>query len=89
MKSDNLVALAKKISTLDYYVPLFANAFGAATIDSTKIRAAISEFINNFNFSNNKFSRSLHGQEQLTASEATGHNIFFGKGRCSNRHQHQ
>lgn len=86
MKFANLGELAKKISTIEYYAPLFSNAFGSSKVDSNNIRAALAEFIRNFNFADNKFRRSERGMDQLSASESTGQQIFFGKGRCSGCH---
>ncbi|HOZ86281.1 MAG TPA: cytochrome c peroxidase [Bacteroidia bacterium] len=86
MKFENLTALAKKISSVQYYAPLFEKAFGSSTVDSNRIKLALAEFLNNFNFSENKFSRSQKNLEALTASEAHGKNLFFGKGRCSGCH---
>ncbi|MES2679259.1 MAG: cytochrome c peroxidase [Bacteroidota bacterium] len=86
MKFENLTALAKKISSVDYYAPLFVKAFGSSTIDSNRIKIALAEFLNNFNFSDNKFSKSLKNLAALNASEAVGKAIFFGKGRCSSCH---
>ncbi len=86
MKFENLAALAKKIAGVEYYAPLFTKAFGSPGVDSTKIQLALAEFILNFNFSNNKFSRSLEKTEALTASEELGRSVFFGRGKCSKCH---
>jgi len=87
MKFENLEALAKKISGLNYYPNLFKRAFPSEDdIDSSMIQLALAEFLKNFNFSNNKFSRSLIGTEGLTASEKLGKSVFFSKGLCSNCH---
>jgi cytochrome c peroxidase len=86
MKFDNLSALADRLSKISYYQDLFTNAFGDNAIDSTRIQMALAEFVRNFNFSSNKFKRSLLKQEKLTASESLGKLIFFGKGHCSECH---
>lgn len=86
MKFENLADLSKKILSLDYYAPLFQKAFGSDVIDSSRIRMALAEFLRNFDFSNNKFSRSVNGQYALNASEQLGKSVFFGKGKCSNCH---
>jgi len=86
MKFENVQALAKKISKLSYYPALFKKAFGSSDIDTNDIKSAMSEFLVNFTFSNNKFNRSLMKKEELSISEAAGKIIFFGKGRCSKCH---
>ncbi|MBL7933690.1 MAG: hypothetical protein JNL60_17435 [Bacteroidia bacterium] len=87
MRFENLDALAQKISKTSYYPELFKKAFGVnAEIDSIRIQMALSEFLKNFDFSNNKFARSEKGEESLNASEQLGKNLFFGKARCSNCH---
>ena len=87
MKFENLEALAKKISTISYYPALFKKAFPSQdNIDSLMIQSALAEFLKNFNFSNNKFTRSLRGIESLNASEKLGKLVFFNNGLCSNCH---
>lgn len=87
MRFENLDALAAKISKTSYYPELFKKAYGSSVeIDSFKIQRALNEFLRNFDFSNNKFSRSERGEQSLTASEKLGKNLFFGKARCSNCH---
>jgi cytochrome c peroxidase len=86
MKFDNLASLANKLSKIGYYQDLFTKAFGTSEIDSTKIQLALAEFVSNFNFSSNKFSRSLAHLENLNASESLGKMVFFGKGHCSECH---
>lgn len=87
MKFENVEALAKKISGLGYYPPLFHQAFPQkGMIDTGMIQSALAEFLKNFNFSNNKFNRSSKGQESLSASEKLGKIVFFNKGLCINCH---
>lgn len=86
MKFDNISALAEKLSSIDYYAPLFEKAFGSSEIDENTLKLALHEFIKNFTFSNNKFNRSIAKVEKLNASESLGEAIFFGKGRCEDCH---
>lgn len=87
MRFENLKQMAEKVAAISYYRPLFDKAFSAgAKIDSLRIQQALTEFLNNFNFSNNKFSKSREGGAQLTASEKLGELIFLNKGQCSNCH---
>ncbi len=86
MKVKNLGVLAQRLSETDYYPELFKRAFGSSKIDSVRMQQALGEFLRNFNFSNNKFNRSLKNQASLSASEQLGKDLFFGKARCSNCH---
>jgi cytochrome c peroxidase len=86
MNFDDLASLAKRISGIAYYKTLFQKAYGNSDIDSSMIKNALAEFVKNFNFSSNKFNRSAQHLENLTASEALGKTIFFGKGNCSQCH---
>jgi cytochrome c peroxidase len=86
MKFENLEALANKVSKISYYAPLFGKAFGNTYIDSTRIKLAITEFLRNFNFADNKFIRAEKSMERLSASENLGKTVFFNKGKCSNCH---
>jgi cytochrome c peroxidase len=86
--NQTLERVVTKIRNLDYYKRLFAIAFPAvAQPDTTHIRAAIAEFVKNFGLSNTKFVRADKGQDQLTAEENLGKDLFFGKAKCSNCHQ--
>ena len=86
MKFEDLDKLATKLSKISYYGNLFTAAFGSPEVDSTKIQNALSSFIANFTFSNNKFTQSLSNPQALNASENIGKTVFFGKGKCSNCH---
>ena len=82
----NIQGLVTKLKGISYYPALFNSAYGTSTIDTLAIQSALAEFLINFNFSNNKFNRSLDNIEQLSASEKLGKDIFFGKGVCSRCH---
>jgi cytochrome c peroxidase len=86
MKFENLEALAAKVAKISYYPELFNKAFGNTFIDSSRIKLAISEFLRNFNFSDNKFNRTEKSMERLSASENLGKTVFFSKGKCSTCH---
>jgi len=87
MKFENLIALSAKLSSISYYPILFKRAFPSETeIDSSMIQMALAEFLLNFDFSNNKFSKSRSNKAILNVSETLGETVFFGKGRCSQCH---
>jgi cytochrome c peroxidase len=79
--------LSTKLSKTSYYPALFNDAFGSTVIDSAKIQIALSSFIHNFTFSNNKFNASLNNPSVLNASENLGKDLFFGKAKCANCHR--
>lgn len=87
MKFESVNVLAEKISKISYYPALFKKAFGTTEIDTNNIKAALSEFLVNFTFSNNKFNRSVAKKESLTASEMLGKSVFFGDANCSRCHK--
>lgn len=70
------------------YPLLFEQAFGATTIDSTLVTKAISQFTRTLISGNSKFDRYLLGEEELTASEQNGFNVFMDetKGDCFHCH---
>jgi cytochrome c peroxidase len=86
MKFEDMDKLATKLSKLSYYADLFNKAYGSADIDSTRIQFALSAFITNFTFSNNKFAQSESNSSVLNASESNGKSLFFGKAKCSSCH---
>jgi cytochrome c peroxidase len=86
MNFGDLNALASKISSISYYPDLFKKAYPGMAIDSTTIRSALTQFIINFNFSQNRFNTSRKNPGTLTAEELIGKNIFFGNGNCSKCH---
>jgi cytochrome c peroxidase len=86
MNFGNIDALIERISKTEYYPELFKKAFNTTSIDSIRLKTALTAFVNNFNFSSNKFNRNLLEMEKLNASESLGKTIFFGKGRCSRCH---
>lgn len=86
MKFEDLNKLSQKLSKISYYPDLFNAAFGSSDIDSTGIQNALSSFVSNFTFSNNKFSQSIGNEHILNASESLGKTLFMGKAKCSNCH---
>lgn len=86
MRFEDIQALSRKLQSVSYYPALFKRAFSKDGIDSVKIQSALSAFLSNFDFSDNKFSRSRKGRAELNASEKLGEAVFFNNGRCSNCH---
>ena len=86
MKFSDLGELRQKINRINYYKPLIKKVFRSEYIEEEDVRAAMLEFLKNFDFSRNKFARHQANMERLDPSEENGKEIFFSKGRCSNCH---
>ncbi|MGB1254039.1 MAG: cytochrome-c peroxidase, partial [Candidatus Promineifilaceae bacterium] len=82
----SLSELESRISTTDYYAPLFTAAFGDATVTTERISLALAQFTRSMVSSNSKFDQVLAGTANFTASEARGRNLFGGRARCSRCH---
>lgn len=70
------------------YPSLFQEAFGTSAIDSTLVTKAIAQFERTIVSANSKFDRYSLGQEELTAQELNGLNIFLDEGRGDCFHCH-
>lgn len=87
MNITDMPGLMDRISSLDYYAYMFKHAFpGATKVDSSMIKAALTEFLRNFDFSHTKFALSQKGQAKLTPVESDGKDLFFGEAKCSSCH---
>ncbi len=88
MGMDNFDALEKKLGLLDYYKPLFQNAFGDETITRDRIAEAMSQFLNSMVSANSPFDTAIPGSwgvqnpGSLTEEEQRGLNLFFGQAQC-------
>jgi cytochrome c peroxidase len=92
MGMDNFKALEKKLGTLDYYKPLFKDAFGTEAVTEARIAESLSQFLNSMVSGNSTFDRSNPtgwGSADPTVfdpSQQRGMDLFFGKARCANCH---
>lgn len=89
MKNYDISKLEDKIQSISYYAPLFTNAFGTSEVTIDKIQTALGQFMNCFRFDKNKNNMIWSGQATFTAQEQLGHDLFWGKARCSNCHSGQ
>jgi cytochrome c peroxidase len=88
MNSSNLKTLAEGLSHLDYYQPLIKAAYpGKMMLDSNNLKEALTEFVKNISFANNRYKASKNGTEALSQQEQEGHSLFFGKALCFNCHK--
>lgn len=89
MMNYDVSKLEEKIRRISYYPELFNKAFGSSEITMDKIQVAVSSFLQNFTFSNNKYNRVQHQEAIFTSQEQLGRDIFMGKGTCGNCHNGQ
>jgi len=82
----NLEDLVEKIGALDYYNPLFENAFGSKTVTSDKISKALSQFVRSIYSYNTKYDEGIEITNDIfvdfpnfTAQENLGKDVFNGK----------
>lgn len=87
MSIHDVQTMIQRINSIDYYANIMPYAFpNYKKVDSGMIKKAMAEFLNNFNFSNTKFSRHRKNGEALNSSESLGQNLFFGRAKCSQCH---
>ncbi len=83
MTMENLV---EKLKTLDYYQPLFENAFGSTDVSTDLISKALAQFIRSIYSYNTKYDQGIEITNDIfidfpnfTAEENLGKDIFNGK----------
>jgi cytochrome c peroxidase len=92
MGLDNFEAMEKKISSSDYYAPLFEQAFGDKTVTTDRIADAMQQFLNSMVSGNSKVDASkptgwgAGDPLVFNGEELAGMNLFFGKAGCANCH---
>ena len=85
MSLDDLVV---KLNEIEYYEPLFENAFGDSVITSERIALALAQFTRSMVSYQSRFDQAqIEGDDILTANERAGETIFNGRGRCDNCHE--
>ncbi len=87
MGMENMNFLVAKIQAAPYYAPLFSNAFGDAEVTSSRIAAAMTQFVKSMIGCNSEMDQCTQNCTTLTSPLAEeGRMIFFGKGLCYNCH---
>lgn len=82
----NLETLENIVSTDPYYKARFDSLYTKSTTDEN-IRHAIASYVRTLNKFNSKFDNNLNKTENnLTASEKKGFNLFMGKAACATCH---
>ena len=88
MGMDNFDALERKLSQLEYYKPLFQNAFGDENVTRDRIAEAMSQFLNSMVSASSRFDDAIQGTwgvqnpGTFTGQEQQGMNLFFGQAQC-------
>lgn len=80
--------LTQRLSALDYYAPLFQDAFGDATITSDRISRALAQFVRSMASYRTRYDEGFADDfAQLTQLERDGKALFFnGQTRCNHCH---
>lgn len=73
---NSLFQIITTIGQLEYYKPLFKNAFGDETIGTDKIGLALAHFIETMVVLDTKYDRVKEGQESFTEAEKKGEIVF-------------
>ncbi|HYG03257.1 MAG TPA: cytochrome c peroxidase [Chryseosolibacter sp.] len=84
-----LDVLSEKLSSLDYYNPLFNNAFGDERISSERVSVALASFLSSIQSRQTKFDKVMEGQSKFSALETQGLQLFIEKYDCNGCHQVQ
>lgn len=81
-----LNGVIEKVKSLDYYKPLFINAFGNEEVTSDKISKALSQFVRSIYSFNSKYDVGIQATNNIfedfpnfTPQENLGKDIFNGK----------
>ena len=89
MGLDNPAHLVEKINSLDYYAPLFEEAFGSSTATEEGISKAIAQFLRSLTSFDSKFDAGVPTTySNFTPLEKEGFDLFFNweKTHCSSCH---
>lgn len=72
----SLPQLTDRVKAEPYYPPLFQNAFGSTTIDTTHIAKALAQFVRAIVTVNSRYDRVKAGLDNFSADEAQGERLF-------------
>ena len=88
MGMERISQLEIKLQGLDYYKPLFADAFGDEEVNRDRISTALSQFLSSMVSGSAKVDNFQdHWDFNIfTAEEQMGWNVFFGEGQCYRCH---
>ncbi len=86
MGLDDINLLTAKLAVIDYYEPLFEQAFGSSDVDADRISRALSAFVGSIVSYQAKFDRVKAGEDVFTSLEKFGEELFETKYVCSSCH---
>lgn len=78
--------LAEKLRAVPYYKDLFTQAYGTDEITPDKISNALGLFLQSITSSNTKFDKANRMEDQLSALEAKGRQLFSDEYDCNSCH---
>ncbi|GAK90918.1 methylamine utilization protein MauG [Nonlabens ulvanivorans] len=82
----DLKSFTKAIETDSSYVNQFKTSYNV-TINQQTVRKAIADYVRSLNEWDSKWDKNIRGeQNDLTASEINGFNLFNGKAKCATCH---
>lgn len=85
----NIEYLEEKIASIDYYPELFERAFFDGGITGENISEALFAFTHSINSFDTKLDKAFRGEEELSAKELFGQELFFTKYDCNSCHRVQ
>lgn len=89
----DLEMLAKKLSVIPEYQPLFVNAFGEEEINSRHLALGLSSFLLSIRSNQSKFDKTFSNPDfnglnvSLSVIEQQGRELFFNKFNCNSCHE--
>lgn len=87
MGMESMERLKSKLSKIDYYQPLFTNAFGSPEITEEKIGNALAQFVCSITAADSKFDQLAFNPGALNTEERMGMELFFSaRTNCSRCH---
>lgn len=86
MGFENVNHLPKKLAQLDYYAPLFKEAFGNEEISTDKIANALTQFVKSMVSYSSKYDQFDDLGTGLSALELQGKELFFNELSCNSCH---
>jgi cytochrome c peroxidase len=93
MGIEKMDILPAKLAKVDYYKPLFENAFGTPEVTKERIAMAMAQFIRSMSVYNSLADEAgvstawgSDFSDKLNSAQKSGAQLFFGKAGCANCH---
>ncbi len=88
MGMEEMDKLEQKLADVDFYQPLFEEAFGDQRVTEERIGQALTQFLNSMVSFDSKFDQGKHNNfSNLSPKETLGKDLFFSnKTKCSSCH---